>query len=297
MIFNMAGGGGTGGTLTVAGPIGATTTVTKENKIKTKSIGSDGVVVFKGLTTGTWTLTITDGEQTSTKPVVITTDYNTVIAFFAATISITYPAGSTCTCSDGTTTFNAPDTSGIWECIVPNIGTWTLSCTDGVETTEDTVTITSDGQSETIELSYTYYLFNYGDVTKITGGFVCENKTAISGTNAGTPTITTNADGSWTIDAASMEGGIVRTVNKINTSEFTKLRFKGSIGEQNNYCKLVIWKDVSSTGYSGVVASVDKAVDGYAEIDVSSLNDGPYYIGFSIYHNFGNITMEQMWLE
>lgn len=146
--------GGTGAALTVNAPVGATVSVSKDGKTKTKTANADGLAVFKGLATGTWTLTITDGVQTSTKTVVITADYNAVIAFFSATINITYPAGSSCTCSDGTAAFNAPDTSGTWACVVPNTGTWTVSCTDGIDSTSGTVEITTDGQSKSLTLSY-----------------------------------------------------------------------------------------------------------------------------------------------
>ena len=144
--------GGSGGTLTVTAPANVTVTITKDGKTKIKNSGTTGVVVFKGLSTGTWTLTITDGSQTSSKPVVVTTDYSTVIAFFAATINITYPAGSTCTCSDGTTTLSAPDTSGTWVCTVPNAGTWTVSSTDGDRSKSADVVITTDGQTESVTL-------------------------------------------------------------------------------------------------------------------------------------------------
>lgn len=148
------GGDGTGGTLTVTAPAGVTASVSKDGKIKTKIVSSDGIAVFKGLKSGTWTLTITDGVQTSTKPVVITADYNAVIAFFAATISVTYPAGSVCTCTDGVTTLTAPDTSGSWECIVPNAGNWSIHCSDGVESDTESVNITTDGQNVSVALAY-----------------------------------------------------------------------------------------------------------------------------------------------
>lgn len=153
------GGGGSGGTLTVTAPANVTVTISKDGKTKTKNSGTSGVVVFKGLASGTWTLKITDGSQTSSKPVAITADYSTVIAFFAATINITYPAGSACTCSDGTTTLSAPDTSGTWACIVPNTGTWTASCTNGEDSTSKAVAITADGQTEIVVLSYTLVLY------------------------------------------------------------------------------------------------------------------------------------------
>lgn len=166
------GGGGSGGTLTVTAPANVTVTVSKDGKTKTKNSGTSGVVVFKGLASGTWTLTITDGSQTSSKPVVVTADYSTVIAFFTATINITYPAGSTCTCSDGTTTLSAPDTSGTWACIVPNAGTWTAAATDGVENTSESVSITTDGQIVAIELSYLLWLYKSGNTyNAVTGGW------------------------------------------------------------------------------------------------------------------------------
>ena len=156
------GGGGTGGILTVTAPAGVTVTVSKDGKSKTKTANADGVAVFKGLATGSWTLTITDGTQTATKMVDITADYNSVIAFFSATISITYPAGSICTCSDGSTTFTAPDTGGSWVCVVPNAGTWTVKATNGTSTATDTVTITEYGQNESVTLTYIIYLFKDG---------------------------------------------------------------------------------------------------------------------------------------
>lgn len=172
MIGRVNTGGGTGGTLTVTAPANVTVTVSKDGKAKTKNSGTSGVVVFKGLASGTWTVTITGDGKTAQKNVVVTTDYSTVIAFFTATINITYPAGSTCTCSDGTTTLSAPDTSGTWACIVPNAGTWTAAATDGVENTSESVSITTDGQIVAIELSYLLWLYKSGNTyNAVTGGW------------------------------------------------------------------------------------------------------------------------------
>lgn len=75
------GGGGTGGTLTVTAPANVTVTVSKDGKTKTKNSGTSGVVVFKGLASGTWTVTITGDDKTAKKSVVIITDYSTAISF------------------------------------------------------------------------------------------------------------------------------------------------------------------------------------------------------------------------
>lgn len=171
-LYGFGASGGTGGTLTVTAPANVTVTVSKDGKTKTKNSGTSGVVVFKGLKSGTWTVTITGDGKTAQKNVVVTTDYSTAIAFFAATINITYPAGSTCTCSDGTTTLSAPDTSGSWTCIVYNAGTWTATATDGDKSKSADVVITTDGQTESVTLLYITYLFKDGETyDSLTGGW------------------------------------------------------------------------------------------------------------------------------
>lgn len=223
-----ASGGGSGGTLTVTAPANVTVTVSKAGKTKTKNSGTSGVVVFKGLASGTWTLTITDGSQTSSKPVVVTADYSTVIAFFAATINITYPAGSTCTCSDGTTTLSAPDTSGTWACIVPNAGTWTAAATDGVENTSESVSITTDGQIAAIELSYLLWLYKSGNTyNAVTGGWsVAEHPS----TGGSFDSVLTLNDDSMLLSTEVFGGSVAYanafTNNSIDLTGVNTLKFK-----------------------------------------------------------------------
>lgn len=222
------GGGGSGGTLTVTAPANVTVTVSKDGKTKTKNSGTSGVVVFKGLASGTWTLTITDGSQTSSKPVDVTADYSTVIAFFAATINITYPAGSTCTCSDGTTTISAPDTSGTWTCIVPNAGTWTVAATDGVENTSESVSITTDGQIVAIELSYLLWLYKSGNTyNAVTGGWSVSEHPSTGGSFDGVLTLN---DNSMLLSTEAWGGSVgyanAFTNNSIDLTKINTLKFK-----------------------------------------------------------------------
>lgn len=65
----------TGGTLTVTAPAGVTVTVSKDGKVKTKTADSSGTAIFKGLDSGTWTVTISDGQQTVTDTVKVLVDY------------------------------------------------------------------------------------------------------------------------------------------------------------------------------------------------------------------------------
>ena len=68
-------------TLTITAPVGATVTVSKDGKAKPSKVATTGTVVFKGLETGTWTITITNGTDTATKTVEIKADYQAAISF------------------------------------------------------------------------------------------------------------------------------------------------------------------------------------------------------------------------
>ena len=264
------GGGGAGGTLTVTAPANVTVTVSKDGKAKTKNSGTSGVVVFKGLASGTWTVTITGDGKTAQKNVVVTTDYSTVIAFFAATINITYPAGSTCTCSDGTTTLSAPDTSGTWACIVPNAGTWTVTSTSGTETDSKAVTITTDGQSTSVELSYALFLFKPNAPSDIIAGeWEMPANSAVTAEAELTVKSVNNFNNNRTISA--------RTKGQIDLTEYSTLQAT---------CKASGGSNTKLEVYSGssVVASTAIGTDlTTVTVDISALS-GLHSIGFGGNH-------------
>jgi hypothetical protein len=306
-----ASGGGSGGTLTVTAPANVTVTVSKDGKTKTKNSGTSGVVVFKGLASGTWTLTITDGSQTSSKPVVVTADYSTVIAFFAATINITYPAGSTCTCSDGTTTLSAPDTSGTWACIVPNAGTWTAAATDGVENTSETVSITTDGQIVAIELSYLLWLYKSGNTyNAVTGGWSVSKHPSTGGSFDGV--LTLNADSmllSTEVWGGSVGYANAFTNNSIDLTGVNTLKFKiTGIGntaysdKEGNTHKfrfsLVVANERPTKQNPTFAADMKILATGEYSVDVSAVTAG--YVGIWITtggYNKTTLTISEIWGE
>lgn len=294
-----ASGGGSGGTLTVTAPANVTVTVSKDGKTKTKNSGTSGVVVFKGLASGTWTVTITGDGKTAQKNVVVTTDYSTVIAFFAATINITYPAGSTCTCSDGTTTLSAPDTSGTWACIVPNAGTWTAAATDGVENTSESVSITTDGQTVAVELSYYTYLFKPNtDTTNVTGGWQLNSNGSLD--SAGDQLVATFTN-------AYNHGSAfnVATINKIDFTEFTTLVATCKAADKNNAAPSSATFAVASTqsGFNNAGTASTKVASATfsnstttVTIDVSGIS-GSYYVTFVVglsNYNTGTLTVDEV---
>ena len=93
------------------------------------------------------------------------------LALFAV-ISVTYPAGSVCTCTKGTKSYKAKNTSGLVLFAVPEAGAWTVSCTDGTQTASTTVTVTADGEAVNVKLAYDLRLFDNGDeCAGVTGGW------------------------------------------------------------------------------------------------------------------------------
>lgn len=257
-LYGFGASGGAGGTLTVTAPANVTVTVSKDGKTKTKNSGTTGVVVFKGLSSGTWTVTITGDGKTAQKNVVVTTDYSTAIAFFAATINITYPAGSTCTCSDGTTTLSAPDTSGTWVCTVPNAGKWTVSSTDGDKSKSADVVITTDGQTESVTLLYITHLFNNGDTCDaITGGW------GTGATSSGSASISGQQ---ISIAANAQKTFSCGTKNKIDVSEYEALSVAvDSIGGGSLSVYLY------ATSASNPAAKVTTKTTGTVSLDISSV--------------------------
>ena len=226
MIINMTGGGGgAGATLVVTGVVGSTCTVSKDTKTYTKTFGTDAKATFKGLTTGAWTVTMTNGIRTAVKTIVINVDYALTIAYFSATINVTYPAGSTCTATDGSTVLTAPDTSGSYIFTVTNAGNWVISCTDGTENASTTVSITVDGQSATVKLAYDLVLYDSGDqYTDITGGW-----TGVGYTSSGAEAPGTLGDTAMIFNGDGTHQPTLGTLNSIDFTGYTTLCVKGTV--------------------------------------------------------------------
>lgn len=80
-----------------------------------------------------------------------------------AYINCLYPVGSTITCGNGSYTRAAADSIGVVIFGVPEAGSWTITCTNGVKTVSKTVEITSSGQIEIIKLAYEVYYLQDGE--------------------------------------------------------------------------------------------------------------------------------------
>ena len=229
-------------------------------------------------------LTITDGSQTSVPvPITIKTDYAAVLTFFAATIHVTYPAGSVCTATDGAITLTAPDTGGTWDCTVPNAGTWTVTVVDKGWT--KTVNMTNSGQSVNVNLTCVY-LYNYGDqCTDVTGGWESRTMFGVFNVNKNTDNIYIEA-----VETAAGGGGVIFTNNKIAlTGNELILTFSSS--RINKTDTILFVSDNASTDSIVAQIALGKTGDNVtAVLDISGLS-GEYQVGVRSYTSGGNTNV------
>ena len=184
-IVRRGGGGGSGGTLVVTSSGAGTVTVSNSTlgKSYSKTVTAGGSVTFKGLKTGEWTVTLSNGAQTVTRSVTINADYSVSVAYFSATISVTYPAKSKCVVKNSSGQTVASDTNTgsstkTWTATVGATGTYTVTATatDGSgKSKSTTVSITADGQSKSVTLKYSLDIivngkFNYDAIGRWVAG-------------------------------------------------------------------------------------------------------------------------------
>lgn len=306
---NAGGSGGSGGTLTVTGVAGNVVTVSKDGKIYTRTFNSNGIAVFKGLSTGTWTVTMTNSTGlTATRIVEITADYTLTIAYFSATISITYPAQSTCVIKNSSGTQVASDTNTgtsakAWTTTVDASGTYTITATatDGSgKTKSTTVSITTDGQSESVTLTFEMILFDNGiigdikwDASKVDDATYCTNSVAdviwLSGIVY---------DNGLVFVAPSATRGISSAIDLTNYNK-VNVRVKQVL---SNTGTAKIYVGTSALGDQIATANIALTDGQISSLDISSVTESKY---ISIYvrptdGTYGNkidVKFDKVWLE
>lgn len=211
-----------------------------------------------------------------------------------AAIGAIYPAGATCTCSLGSKTLTAPDTSGQALFIVPTAGEWVVTITRaGQEPKSETVSVT-EGKAYVITLTFQLWLYNSGDeCVDITGGWgavrlkVTRNEDSINIV----PT------GQYTANA-----GLLYTNNKIDFTNIETLYVNG-LNSSDIDAYFAVEVAPTQTTVTGAVASanVPKRQTATASLDASGLT-GEYYVRVKTAWNpdsgdKGNCTIYKIWGE
>lgn len=298
MIYVLS-GGGSGATLVVTGVAGDTCTITKGTKTHTKTFGTDKKATFNGLATGTWTVKMTNGSKTSTRTITINADYSLTMAYFSATIKVTYPAKSKCVIKNSSGTQVASDTNTgtsakTWTATVGATGTYTITATatDGSgKTKSTTVSITAEGQVATVELAYELYIFKSG--SGLTAGY----SVAGSGGNV------SNANISWS--GNSDGGGISMYIEPaVSLNNYTKLcfDFECSYNYGGNYgMGFGVGKDAAASTTIDRTQWTAKVTNGAnpiarntAQCDISKLTDSEY---IKVVGSYSAGKIYNIWLE
>lgn len=208
-----------------------------------------------------------------------------------AAIGVTYPEGSVCTCTDGTKTLKAKDTSGKALFNV-TVGEWTVTARteDGSKEKSVDVTITAAGQVESVTLAYQLVLYNYGDLcSDVTGGW------ETVGNQPGS--IVFNSDHiSWTHGEGPDVDSAVVTKILIDFSGYTKLRFEVAYSGITYWCRCGYGADQS---YSSFTAYVQLSGTNTSNItkDVSLENVGQVYPKVVFGAGVTYLKIYKVWLE
>ena len=149
-----------------------------------------------------------------------------------AAIGVTYPSGSVCTCTNGTLTLTAKGTGGKAIFVIPSTGTWTVKAVSGSKSTSKTVSITTEGQVETVTLMFETILFDGGDKTGVTGGWTYTiTKDDYGGPSAREDNLTVGTTlywlpgRSWNSEGTDQKNknGYAHTKNKIDVTNYNTI--------------------------------------------------------------------------
>ncbi|MBR4406085.1 MAG: hypothetical protein IKT30_06895 [Bacteroidaceae bacterium] len=195
------------------------------------TLSGSGEYTFEGVElTGTLTISSTDGVNRATRTLSVQyySSYEVSLAFFSATITVTFDASKGATCTlDGVTVSTSP-----YAFTVSSAGTYTASSTlDGVTKQGTAKVITTDGQTETDTIAFGTINLTYGNefrgqtITCAQTGGSTITKTAPSAGN--TMSFYPDATGTWEITGAysgtTYSSGNI-TVSSLSTAVSTTLQ-------------------------------------------------------------------------
>jgi len=153
------------------------------------------------------------------------------------------------------------------------------------------------------ELTGYKYLYKEGDTCDAVGGkWVASAKAPNSSYNTDqylqAPTVTQN-EKTMTIymNASSNKGGIVRKENKIDITGFSRLVCDGTFAKATGIA-MHLWSDIGT--YQNTNSVADKVVSDMGEqwyIDLTGLEDGEYYVGFSFWGTNSTQKLDFGWIR
>ncbi len=200
-----------------------------------------------------------------------------------AAIGVTYPVGSTCTCTKGSRTLRAKDTSGKYLFLVPGTGAWDITATDG----ENTVTvqvIVEDCDAQKTGIGYSVYLFLDGTTSNEVGGWVNASMQIEWHENSPRDPDVKVSNGKLTASVGGVAGwsGAFKSANLVDVTNYKKLKFtvtKNNCNGNANYSNYYGLLDDSTTYYRNAPykETLGNGVTGEVVVDITDAV-GSYYI-------------------
>lgn len=235
-------------------------------------------------------------EQKAVAALRFTTGDVKVAAVFAV-IGVLYPAGSTVTCTHGTTTLTAGDTSGRAMFIIPEAGTWTVKAVSGNKSVSKAVSITVAGQVETVTLIYELILFDNGIINDIKWDANDRSGDAGDSTSSVSNKISLVAYGYW--DGNYYSADATRgTSDSFDLSKYSTLKVQvsavNSFGQRRVY--------IGTTALKHDVATIDVSNTGIVACDISAINSQcfvSFYVSTGGQNENGTASLDvtKVWLE
>lgn len=223
-----------------------------------------------------------------------------------AAIGVTYPSGSVCTCTNGTLTLTAKDTSGKALFAIPEAGTWTVTATDGTNTKSESVEITSEGQSVSVTLSYSLVVYEAGTFGVSTDGTTFKAARKDDNNNASSIT----KESSYMLWECGANAYCMFYISpQVSCAGYKTL----NISVTN--ASMTIDTDDTGKGKWGLSSSTNVKATGFVattnfskfsgsktlSLDVSSIDDTPYYIamqfGTPVTSGSFSARVTKIWLE
>ena len=216
-----------------------------------------------------------------------------------AVIGVTYPSGSTVTCTNGSKTLKTKDTSGKAIFVIPYAGTWTVTAVKGSKSTSKTVSITAEWQVETVTLMYELVLFNNGVVSGYAWG--SSNNNGYGGAEVSNGLIYlygyTGGD-----DTSLQPGwGEIGISSAIDLSDYSTLKVHlNKIDNAEGTAKIQV--GTTALGEDTATKTVTLTAGTTTSLDISSITGSKYISLYAIsntstYGNMIKVYFDKVWLE
>lgn len=184
---------------------------------------TESVTDFSLPSYGTWTLSATLGDRTSSTEIVTVDtvkEYYVTLTYFSATLKVTAKSGSTVTVSKGSKVLTGTaNTSNLATFTITESGTYTVYANyDGCKSNTVSVNVTTSGSTYTASVSFITLVVTVDSGSNVT---VSSGSVSKQATSTGTATFYLPSTGTWTVTATLSGTTVSDTVTISSYTNYT----------------------------------------------------------------------------